>query len=270
VRAPRDKFRRYDEINLRGLADRAFAISGIEYGTSLIMLGGFEEADVVLEEAARYLPDNDPERRVVERLLAVTAERLGKREKAVAHIRTCIALSKSDAWTVQELLATITLIELTAEDLEAGRKALAEAPADSRHPDVVAARCTLVTKEALRDMTRLDEAIGHVREAMRSHPPDDTYRLVRLYKDLVLTKVGAREAQTPEGKALLEEAIGICKHEIDLRPECPPLYFAVYRMYKLLGNAEQEIRYQELHERKKKEWEHKEKYDQRGRPRCGQ
>lgn len=171
---------------------------------------------------------------------------------------------------VQELTATIAVIHIVHEEVEKGRAVLAEAPKDSRQPDLVAARCTLVVKDALRERgERLDEAMTVLREAMRSAAAENVYRLALLYRDVLLTRIGPREAQTPEGRALLEEAIAIFQREIELRPECPPLYFAIYRCYKLLGDAEQERRYQDLHEGKKKEFEHQEKYDQNGHPRCG-
>jgi hypothetical protein len=179
-------------------------------------------------------------------------------------------LTKHDPVAVEELTATIALIHLVHEEIDKGRAVLAELPEDSTQPDVVAARCTLVMKDALRDRgDRLDEGLAYVKELLRSHPADTAYRLVLIYRTLLDAKVGPREAQTAEGRALLEEAIPIYKREIDRRPECPPLYFALYRIYKLLGNAEEERRYQDLHERKKKDFEHQEKYDQRGWPRCG-
>ena len=128
---------------------------------------------------------------------------------------------------------------------------------------------TLNFKDSRKYTERLDEALSYVKEVMRAQPPEYVYKLVLIYRTLLDAKVGPREAQTPEGRALLEEAIPVFKREIDRRPECPPLYFALYRIYKLLGNVEEERRYQDLHERKKKDFEHQEKYDQRGWPRCG-
>jgi len=269
LRAPREKFAPYDEIDLHGQVQRALSVSADLIAERLIAAGQFERAETELGIASSGLPKGDPERQRFERLSAAVAENLDKIDKAVAHLRTCIELSKSDPLVVDELTATIALIYINHEEPDKGRAVLAEAPKDSRQPDLVAARCTLVAREALREHDRLDEAMAYVKEAMRSYPKEYAYRLVLLYRDLLLARIGQREAQTPEGRALLEEAIPIFQREIELRPECPPLYFAVYRCYKLLGNADEERRYQDLHEQKKKEFEHLDKYDQRGWPRCG-
>ncbi len=270
LRAPREKFAPYEEIELHRMVQRAFAVSGTRVALRLITLGQFEKAEIELETAARGLPEDDPERRLLERLFAAVSESLGKLDEAVGHLRNCIEMSSNNPVAVEELTGTIALIYLTHEEIEKGRAVLAEAPKDSRQADLVAARCMLACKDALRERgTRLDEAMAYVREAMRSYSPEHVYRLVLLYRDLLLTKVGMREAQTPEGQALLKEAIPIFRREIDRRPECPQLYFVLYRVYKLLGDAEQERRYQDLHERKKKDFEHQEKYDQHGWPRCG-
>lgn len=270
LRAPREKFAPYDEIELHKNVQRAFAVSGIRVALQLITRGEFQLAEIELENAARGLPEDDPDRRMLERLFAAVSENVNKLDKAIGHLRKCIELSRNDPVVVEELTGTIVLIYLNHEEIEKGRAELDKAPKDSRQADLVAARCMLACKDALRERgTRLDEAMAFVREAMRSYPPESVYRLVLLYKDLLLTKVGNREAQTPEGEALLREAIPILSREIDRRPECPQLYFALYRIYKLLGNAEQERRYQDLHERKKKDFEHQEKYDQHGWPRCG-
>ena len=270
LRAPREKFAPYDEIQLHRSVQRAFAFSGTRIALHLITQGRFEQAEIELENASRGLPEDDQERRMLERLFAATSENLGKIDKAIGHLRKCIEMSSADPVAVEELTGTIALIHLNHEEIEKGRAVLAAAPKDSRQVDLVAARCTLACKDALRERgARLDEAMAYVREAMRSYPPENVYRLVLLYRNLLDAKVGMREAQTPEGRALLEEAIPIFQREIDRRPECPQLYFALYRLYKLLGNAEQERRYQDLHERKKKDFEHQEKYDQHGWPRCG-
>lgn len=269
LRAPREKFAPYDEIELHRMVARAFAVSAIHVALRFITQGQFEQAEIELENAARYLPEDDSEQRMLQRLFAATSESLSKVDKAVGHLRKCIELSKGDQPAIDELMGTIAVIYLTHEEIDEGRKVLEEAPKDSRQPDLVAARCTLVAKEALRDPAKLDDGISYLRAAMRTYPPENVYRLVLLYRDLLFTKVGQREAATPEGKALLDEAIPIFKREVDRRPECPPLYFALYRIYKFLGDGEQERRYQDLYERKKKDFEHQERYDQHGWPRCG-
>ncbi|HEX5139163.1 MAG TPA: hypothetical protein VFY93_19500 [Planctomycetota bacterium] len=270
LKAPREKFAPYDEVELHRMVLRAFSVSALHVARRQIAQGLFERAEVELERAAKGIREDDRERQLLERLFAAVSENLSKIEKAVEHLRKCIELSKQDPVAVEELTATIAIIYLVHEDIDKGRAVLAEIPEDSRQPDVVAARCTLAMKDALKERgDRLDEALAYVKDAMRTSPPEYVYKIVLIYRTLLDAKVGPREAETPEGRALLEEAIPIFKREIDRRPECPPLYFALYRIYKLLGNAEEERRYQDLHERKKKDFEHQEKYDQRGWPRCG-
>jgi tetratricopeptide (TPR) repeat protein len=268
LRAPRERYARYEEIGFRRMVERAFAISSLRIGWRHVAAGRFEDADTELKIAARYLPAGDPEQSRLERLLAAAAEALGRRDEAVAHVRRAIDLAK-DAREVDELRGTIAMIHLASEDFEKARAALAEARADSRHPEIVAARCTLLAKEALRERTKLDDALAAVRDAFRACPPEDAYRIAMAFVDLVLAKVGPREAATPDGRALLEEAAGISKRQIELRPECPPPYHALSRIHALLGDAEEARRLEGLHESRKRDWAHQEKYDHRGRPRCG-
>lgn len=269
LKAPPEKFARYEEVELFRQLQRACAVCGIRVAGILLAAGRFELAETEMEKAAALLPKDDPERARFERVFAAVSENVNKIDKAVAHLRACIALSKDPA-AVDELTGTIALIYINHEELEKGREVLAHASKESRQPELVAARCTLLVRDALREGgARLDEAMSQLRDAMRPYPQEQVYRLVLLYRDLLLTRVGAREAQTPEGQALLKEAVPILLREIERRPECPPLYFALYRVFKLLGDAEQERRYQDLHERRKQEFESLDKYDQYGRPRCG-
>jgi tetratricopeptide (TPR) repeat protein len=269
LRSPPEKFAMYEEVELHRQVQRAYAVCGIRVAGILLAAGRFELAETEMTKAGALLPEDDPERARFERVFAAVSENLNKIDKAIAHLRACIALSKDPA-VVDELTGTIALIHINNEQLEKGREVLAQASKESRQPELVAARCTLIVRDALREGgARLDEALSQLRDAMLPYPPEQVYRLVLLYRDLLLTRVGMREAQTPEGQALLKDALPIFLREIERRPECPPLYFAVYRVYKLLGDAEQERRYQDLHERRKKEFEQLDKYDQYGRPRCG-
>ena len=269
LKAPPEKFARYEEVELHRQLQRACGVCGIRVASLLLAAGRFQKAETEIVAADALLPKDDPERARLERVMAAISENLNKIEKAVSHLRACIALSKDPA-VVDELTGTIALIYINNEELEKGREVLVHASKESRQPELVAARCTLVVRDALLEGgARLDDAMTQLRDAMRPYPQEQVYRLVLLYRDLLLTRVGMREAQTPEGQALLKEAVPIFLREIERRPECPPLYFALYRVHKLLGNAEQERRYQDLHERRKKEFEHMDKYDQFGRPRCG-
>ena len=84
--------------------------------------------------------------------------------------------------------------------------------------------------------------------------------------ELILEKVGPRDAD--KERALLDSAVRLAKIEIDRRPECPSLYFFLHRIYKLLGKENLAIHYQDLHARKKDEYDRKEHCDELGRPLC--
>jgi hypothetical protein len=86
------------------------------------------------------------------------------------------------------------------------------------------------------------------------------------YVELVLEKVGRSEVE--KERELLDGAVRLAKTEIDRRPECPSLYFLLYRIYKLMGKENLAIHYQELHARKKEEYDNTDHYDDLGRPRC--
>jgi tetratricopeptide (TPR) repeat protein len=270
-RAPRDRFPRYREIQLRPNVERAFAMASVQLATWLIMRGGsrqFERADRLLEEAARLLPQDDPERILLERQLAVVSENLQHHEKAIGHLRRCIELIKDDPQTAQELTAAIALIYFNTEQFENGAKVLKELPPDCQHPEVIAARATAHYKQGMAapDGEEMATAIAHHREGIRKLAVRDRNRLVVPFVELVLEKVGPRDVE--KERALLREAEQMAKREIDIRPECPSLYFHLYRLYRLLGKENLAIHYQELHKQKKEEYSDKDHYDDRGRPRC--
>jgi tetratricopeptide (TPR) repeat protein len=270
-RSPRDKFAAYREIQLRQNVERAFAMASVQLATWLIMRGGgrqFERADRLLEEAARLLPEDDPERILLERQFAVVSENLQRHEKAIRHLRRCIELTKDDPPSVQELTAAIALIHFTKEEFENGINVLKELPPDCDHPEVIAARATAHYKQAMAapDGEEMATALTHHRDALKKLAVRDRNRLVVPFVELVLEKVGPRDVE--KQRALLREAEQLAKREIDLRPECPSLYFHLYRIYRLLGKENLAIHYQDLHKQKKDEYSDKDHYDARGRPRC--
>jgi len=266
--APRERYAPYEDILLRLNARRAYAKASTRLATRLIVIGEFEHADKYLAIADRNLPKDDPSRQMLERKMGVVAEYLGRLDEAVQHLRNCIAMNKDRPEVKLELTGSIAMIWFAAEKLEKGKAALAELPADCDHPEVLVARAMLLYKEALRDPEGpvMDKAIAYHLEVMDKLAAEDVYRLAEQFADLVMEKVSPREVQA--NRALLEKTVAMVLRELKRRPECPGLYFALYRLYKLLGNDEKTSLYQELHARKKKEWEHKEQYDQRGRPRC--
>ena len=130
------------------------------------------------------------------------------------------------------------------------------------------ARATAHYKQAMAapDGEEMATALTHHRDALKKLAVRDRNRLVVPFVELVLEKVGPRDVE--KQRALLREAEQLAKREIDLRPECPSLYFHLYRIYRLLGKENLAIHYQDLHKQKKDEYSDKDHYDARGRPRC--
>jgi tetratricopeptide (TPR) repeat protein len=266
--APPEATLPYEEIRLRENIEHAFAKASEIMATRLITIGEFVHADRILEAADRFLPETDPQREQFEYQYAVVSEHLGRLERAVEHLRKAARLAEGDPEAHQMYMATVAMVLLQHARVEEGRAVLAELPADSRHPDVLGARCTLLYKEALRrpEGPEMGRALEAYRDALRTYPEDEAYLLVRQFADLVLEKVGPTEAGRE--RPLLEEAVRLAERQTALRPECPSLYYALFRLHKLLGDAAKEIHYQDLHERRKKEWTGREQYDERGRARC--
>ncbi len=123
-------------------------------------------------------------------------------------------------------------------------------------------------KMALRNPTAeaLDKALDEHRRVMKILAQHEVYRLAEQFADIVLEKVGPRDVE--KEVKLLDETIALLEQERARRPECPGLYFALYKLHKLRGAKEKEVYYQELHTRKKAEWDRKAQYDANGRPRC--
>jgi len=257
-----------DGIELKDNVKRGFARGLMAVAKRLILQGEFEAADPRLALAFRELPKNDPGMRELRRHIAVVDESLGRWESAIEQLRICIELNQDRPKLQTEFVGTIAMIYFLNQKHEEGMKVLAEVPEDSEHPDILAARCTGLKTLALRDPEgkAMDDAIAYYRESMAKYPKEDVYRLVEDYAEIVLEKV--RPAHAAQHRELLQDTLEIILREMKLRPECASLYFRAYRLYKLLGDKENEIKYQRLHEIKKKEFEGKARYDTRGRPRC--
>ena len=257
-----------DGIELQQNVKRGFARGLMAVGKRLILRGQFEEADPRLQLAFRELPKDDPGLRNLRRHLAVVDEALGRWEAAIEHLEACILLNKDDAELQLEFMGTIAQIYFKNQKLDKGLAVLAKVPEDSTHPEILAARCSALMIPALRDPEgeAMDAAIAYYKKAMAAYPKQDVYRLVEEFAELVLEKVRPQEAD--QHRALLDETLQIILREMKLRPECASLYFRAYRLHKLLGNKDEEVRYQGLHEQKKKEFEGKARFDERGRPRC--
>ena len=269
--APRAKFARFGEIDLRTNVEHAFAGASVQLAKRLAMRGGrqqFEAAERLLVQAARLLPEDSPDRVSLERQLAVVSENLQQRGKAIQHLRRCIELTKDDPEAVQELTSTIAMVHFADGEIEKGAKVLTELPADSKHPAVIAARAMATYKRAMAapEGQEMDTALAHHRGAIRKLTVTDRNRLVVPFVELVLKKVGPRDVE--KERALLKEAERLAKREIDIRPECPSLYLLLHHIYRLLGKENLAIHYQDLAEQKQEEFRYKDHYDERGRPRC--
>lgn len=268
--APPSMFQAFNVIQLRNHVARAYSRALTEYAKRFILQGLFEQADPLLQRAERIMPANDKlGQRDLQRSLAVVDEGLSRNESAVKRLRKCIELNDDRPELQVEFIGTIAHIYFKSQRYKEGLAALAEAPADSQHPEILSARCAALLHPALEaapDSKKVDEAIRFFRDAMAKYPKDEVYRLVEDYATLILHKVGRREAK--KERALLEETVKRLLVEVEIRPECPSLYFLLYKLYKLLGDKENEIKFQNLHAQKKKEYEGKARFDHRGRPRC--
>ena len=269
-RTPMHRFEPYAEMELRRNVERGFAKTSVEMATHLMMVGAFGPADLLLDVAAKLVPESDPDRARLERQLAAVAEHLGKQEEAIQRLRNCIRLSKDKPGITEELTGNIAMIYFVGEQFDKGLATLNELPPDTKHPEIAAARAMMHYKQAIKepDGETMDAALAFYLKAMREFPPSDRQRLVTPYAELVLERVGPRNAK--QERELLLSTATLLLAEIDQHPECPSIYYHLYRIHRLLGNEKKEIYYQEMHKRKKEEWKlkHKERYDARGHPRC--
>jgi Flp pilus assembly protein TadD len=269
VRARLDLFRACEEVSLRTSVERAYARSAIDMGKQMLLVGNIDKAHFYLVQGSTYLPKEDGEAQAdLDRHLAAAQEALSRFDEAVASLRRAIGYAKDDPDTRYELLASIAMIHLRNEKLEEGLKVLGEMPADCAHVDVLAARCFALRVEALREPEGepMARALAGYLDAMGKVAKDERYRFVVAYGELLLGRIGAvaKESDKPE----LEAEIARLLEEAKIRPECPPIYWLLKQIYRLLGDGEKELYYQRLHEEKRKEIENKERYDQHGRPRC--
>ena len=111
--------------------------------------------------------------------------------------------------------------------------------------------------EALKNPGKRGAALQACREGVRSLPAPETYRLALDFSDLALAG---------ESTDLAREAAGYLESEIKIRPDWPPLYAALGRLYGRLGDMEKEAEFGRLHALKKKESADNERLDVLGRP----
>jgi len=263
-----DLFRPYASIRLQYHAGQAFALASMELATAHIMQGAYEDANINMEDAKRYLPADDPRHKYVEINLAVVKEGMGQYDVAIKHLRKCIeyARKEGDKEAEQEHIATVALIHLHTKDIEGARKVLAELPRDCKHPDAVAALCRIRMIETERDPDLLLGTLAYFREAMKSYPVDELQRLVVDYGNLCVTYISRADAE--KHRALLEQAVEMVDTTRLRHPECPPSYWLLAKLHTLLGNEKKAEEFNLLHKRKKAEYKSKHQYDKRGRTRC--
>ncbi len=269
TRYPHARYKPYEEIALRSIAERAYAKVAIELGMRHLAAGRFDEADNTLNAAAKYLPKEDPQWLSLHRNLAVVSEQLSRKDRAVYHLEECIKRLKDKPDDRYELLATVAMIHFGQNQIkkgEAALKLLADAP--DRLP-VMSARCMLRFQRALLDPEGppMDAALKYYRESLKKLEAKGTYgSLISQFARMVAEKVSEKTAA--EHRALIDEAIGYLNREIKLRPECPAFYFHLKILYRRIGDDENELKYDKLHKRKKQEFENKARFDAMGRPSC--
>lgn len=266
--APRSMFVAFESIQLRKNVERAYGRALMDFGKRIIVSGRWHAASPVMARAAQVLPKDDPGWAELERSLAVLDEALNRWQSAIKRLHRCIELSDKPDVKL-ELTGTIAQIYFKNQRYDEGIKALAEVPKDSKHPEILAARCTALMHPALRGSRkdpRVDKALAFFREAMKTYPEDDIHRLLEDYTQIVLHKVGVREAKAE--RALLEDNVRRLLIEMKIRPECPSIYFQLYQLYKLLRNQQKEIEFQALHAKAKVESKGKARFNELGRPRC--
>ncbi len=260
------------ELDLKQIVDTAYARTCMDIGKSMIVEGKWPEADEILQQAYRIFVEygrmEDTAMKELRRHLAVVDESLGRFDRAIEHLRTCIDLNADNPELQTEFKATIAMIYMANERLEEGIAALDKLPADCTHPEYIAARAKAFHKlaEDGLDPAKVATALAYYRKAMAVYPKEDVYRLVIDYVKLLKETVSAanRDAKRPE----LEEAIGMLEREKDIRPECPDIYWSIYQIFLLMGEEEKALAAQRLYERKKEEYKNVARFDARGRPRC--
>ena len=267
--AQRSMFKGYDGIQLLKNVERAYGRVLMDFARRYVLQGEWEAAEPLLKQAEKILPKDDPGRKELHRSFAVIDEALGRYPGAIRNLEICFKLYEGNKQLQTEFVGTIAQIHFKSEELDKGVAVLKTVPEDSKHQDIIAAWCTYQKIIALRAMPN-DAAVAHAmtffRKALETYPADERYRLVEDYVQIVLHKIGKREAQ--KERAALVDALNLLISEIALRPECPSLYFQAYKIYKLLGDGKKELEYENLHTLKKKEYEGKARFDARGRPRC--
>jgi len=267
-RYPAARFERYEPIQLRANVRASYALVTLDIGTKFIGRGKYEEANQFLEEAEKLLPERDERRMALHVNLAAAKEGIGQFEASIDHLRIYerLALAKGDREAAREAVASIALIHVILKEPEKAKKVLAELPEDTRIEKAIEARCGLKRLQTQRNPELLLETLAYYREQIQLYPEEDRQRLVIPYAELLSGSLSRRDVA--EHRALLEQAVEMLEKERRLHPECPAPYWFLSRLYGLLGEDKRSEQLKRLHEKKKEEYEHMDKYDADGRTRC--
>ena len=267
--APAKMFLPFESMQLRRNVSQAYGRALMDFGKQLIIERRLKAAHPLLERAQHVLPKGDTGWAELERSLAVLDAAFNRWQSAIKRLYKCAEMAGEDTAMRLEFYGTIALIYLKNEKHAEGVKVLAGIAEDSKHPRILSARCTALMIPALRagsNDPRVDKTLAYFRKAMKDCPKAELYGLVEDYTKIVLHKVGIREAKQERG--LLEDTVLRMLVEVKRRPECPTLYFLLYRVYRLLGNTSKATEFSALHTRKRAEFKLKAQFDSRGRRRC--
>jgi tetratricopeptide (TPR) repeat protein len=266
--ASHDLFRKYESVRLMHHVKQAYALAALDKAVAQIMQGSYEDADRTMDDVVRDLPKDDQRQKFVVANLAVIKEGMGQYGIAIKYMRQCIDIARKEKNTdkEQEYIATIALVHLHTKDIEKAGKVLEELPKDCKHPEVVATRCRIRMIETEREPDRLLDTLKYFKKAMVGFPEEQMQRLVVDYGNLIVTYMA--RADVAKHKDLLLDAVEMVNKERLRHPECPPPYWILAKLYTLLGEEKKAAEFLDLHERKKKEYKGKHRYDERGRTRC--
>jgi len=263
---PRLGWKRYSSLKLRSNVQETLGIAAMRLGHKTLLAGDFETAHTLLNEANRLLPKDNEQRNDLEQNLAVVAEGLGMFELAEKHLRKCAERMPERR---EEFLGVIATMWFGQEKLAHAKAVLDEVPKTSRDPDVVRARAAFMRELGLKAGfgPPMDKAIVFFRDTLKWYPKDRSDRLVLDWSKLIDEMI--RPGTEADHKKLLTEIVAHLRSEVKLRPECPSFYWYLHRFEFMRGNVDEAARLKLLHERKQREWDKADKYDQFGRPRCG-
>ncbi len=260
-----ESFEPYAEVQLDVNVKTAYAVAALSLAQRMIMFGNWQRADEYLVQAGTYLAEDHPARQEYLQNFAIVDEQMNRDEAAMERLRQVMALAPERK---EEMLAGIAVILLRGERTDEARKVIAEAGAGAKSFEIVSARCLAAKIEALRDPEgpAMEAALALYRSSLLMFREEDTYRLICELAELVDTRVHPAEVEAH--KALLKEMEAMLLRQVELRPECPPAYWHLTRIYRLLREPEALARYERLHETKKEEVLGKERFDHRGKSRC--